>query len=848
MRLALLAAAWLVGLLLGFRLTVPSLPIGLLSGAALALALLLVLSRRPVWPPIICGMLLLGLWRVEISDDAAMELVVLPGQEVSLRGRIADDPESTSRRVRLVLSLDAIDRGSGWQQLDGKALAYAEPPDPLVATREPPYFRKGEFLTLQGTLRSPEPIEDFDYPAYLASQGISGVLWSRRSEWVPEKSGQHWITSRIFDLRLDLSRSLESALPLPHSSLAQALLLGVRGTLSPGLIQDFRNTGTSHLLAISGMHVGILLAMVIGASAWALGRQRRVYLLLSLSAMWLYALISGLPVSVVRAAVMGSIYLAALGLGRPQSALPPLAISAIVITAFDPLALKQVSFHLSFAAMAGIIIALGCRDRVSAAIPWSSDAHGPWWSVWLTSLAGWLVSALVVSLGATLATLPLVAFNFGRIPLLGIPATILALPVLPFILVGSLATALAGLIHPGLAQVVGVTAWIPLSYLLAVVSHFPGPTVSGDWISLPLVWGWYLATGLLVLTPRSWRYFKRLPQRIKANVAGKLAGGATSPGLRRDGQMPNRALTFTVMGVGLMLAVSNVLLWGQFLARPDGDLHVYFFDVGQGDSILIVTPRGRQVLIDGGPTSESAATALSAALPFWDRSLDLVALTHLDEDHSRGLLQVMDRYRVGVALVGVEDSTAPLYPQWQAVIHRNHSRVIKLAAGEQLALDDGVVLETLNPSASPIRGAPSDRNNNALVFRLVYQEVSFMLTGDIEAEAERQLVNNSPDLEADVLKVAHHGSNTSTTAAFLEAVRPTVAVISAGADNRFGHPHAGVLARLEQALGAGQVYQTARQGTIEFITDGHRLLVEPQRAASRDSGRGSGPGITPQDH
>ena len=272
-----------------------------------------------------------------------------------------------------------------------------------------------------------------------------------------------------------------------------------------------------------------------------------------------------------------------------------------------------------------------------------------------------------------------------------------------------------------------------------------------------------------------------------------------------------------------MLVVVNVLFWGQLFGKPDGNLRVYFLDVGQGDSTPIVTPNGRQVLIDRVPKLESA----TIALPPQYRGLNLVALTHLYVEHSRGRLKVSDRYRVRAALMGIQDSTATLYPQRQAAIDRNHASLVELSAGR--VLDDRVVLETVHPSALPLNGSPSDPNNNALVFRLVYDEISFLLTADIEAETERQIHRNSPGLDVDILKASHHGSKTSTRSASLEADSPTVVVISAGADNRYGHPKAQVLTRLEQTVGAYRFYQAAQEGCIDLFTDGYSLWVESQK-------------------
>ena len=332
-------------------------PLLLLALSTLPLGLLLKLVGMSPWPVVLAGVLLLGVWRLEFSDAPAPALVDGYAQEVLIQGQVVSDPEATAQRIKFVLEAESMDRGGEWEQASGRVLVYAEPPPSLVSAREPPYFKNGDILRLQGNWQRPEPTADFDYPSYLASQGIESILWSREVEWLRGPSAGNW-RSWIFDLRRELSQSIESASPTPQSALAQALLLGLRGQLPDDVVEDFRSTGTSHLLAISGLHVGVLLVMSLGAATWLLGKQHLDYLLLPLAAIWLYALISGLPVSVTRAAIMGSLYMLALAVGRPQSALPPLALSAMLITALAPKALTQISFQLSFTAMAGIILAL----------------------------------------------------------------------------------------------------------------------------------------------------------------------------------------------------------------------------------------------------------------------------------------------------------------------------------------------------------------------------------------------------------------------------------------------------------------------------------------------------------
>jgi competence protein ComEC len=214
-------------------------------------------------------------------------------------------------------------------------------------------------------------------------------------------------------------------------------------------------------------------------------------------------------------------------------------------------------------------------------------------------------------------------------------------------------------------------------------------------------------------------------------------------------------------------------------------------------------------------------------MPKGDRSLDLVVITHLDADHSRGLIDVLDRYQVGVIVAGAESPTASMYAQWQAGVERNNIDVVSVHQGYSLDLGSGVVAEVLNPRSGIPVGESA--NNSALVLRLTYGSVSFLLTADIESETESFLTLMDAGIESTVLKVAHHGSKTSSTARFIHAVDPAVALISVGSNNSFGHPSDEVVGRLMRQIGGENIYRTDRHGNVEFVTDGVELWVETQR-------------------
>jgi competence protein ComEC len=277
------------------------------------------------------------------------------------------------------------------------------------------------------------------------------------------------------------------------------------------------------------------------------------------------------------------------------------------------------------------------------------------------------------------------------------------------------------------------------------------------------------------------------------------------------------------------LLVAAILASVTAATMPDDNLHVSFLDVGEGDAILI--QRGSQdILIDGGPSPQAICLGLGKSLPFWDRTIELVILTHPHSDHLTGLVEVLQRYKVNQVLYPDIDYDLPIYEAWLNLIDKETIKRTIAQAGQQINLGDRLIINVLNPPIPHLTGTESDIDNNGVVLRLSMGRASFLLTADIMEEAEFQLMANSADLSSTVLKVAHHGSNTSTTPQFLAVASPQVAVISSGKGNLFHHPSGEVMKRLEEKLGTGGIYQTYdketyKHQTIEFITDGERLWV-----------------------
>lgn len=806
MTLAYLAAGVIAGAALSLGWGSDAIPLWRPEGAVLALwavaAAAVVLAVRPrvlvLLPALVLLAFLTGLWRGGVDrSPQSPPPGVEQGARITLEGALLTDPGPFGDLVRIPLTVDESGAtASGSFTLDVLAERITETGR---FDRSPFEFRYGDRYEVTGTY---EPDATVDRIGFLRRPEI--VLLSEDAG----NAARRWLART----RARLATSVHAAMAEPTAGVVVAETVGDRTGMSPEMRTRFRQSGAAHLLAISGMHVGIVGVAAFAFAERLMGRRRRTYLLVPLAALWGYALLAGMSEPVTRAAVMASVYLAARTAGRQQTVLPALGLAAAAMVLFDPTSISRAGFQLSFAAVAGIAllgpplmrVADGLIERVTT--PGSA----------LRGVARGAAATFVVGTAATLATVPLVAFHFGQVPVWGVATTIAALPALPIVVVFGALTGAVGTFAPQVADILAWPAWIAGRYMIETVGFFaripPGPFDAGGW-SAGMAWLWYGVIVLVLGRSELLRFMSRAAAWVRD--ARRTRAALVPRGLRPA----PRGLILLALAVAVLPIVA-------IASRPGPRLSVTFFETDRGDMILIKTPGGRQVLVDGGLDPDGAVRALGEWLPFWDRSLDLVVLTHPHADHAGGLLKVLERYEVDRVLdVSVDYDTAT-YSAWDKAAGRLGDMRLDAAVGPWIALDRDAALEVVR--AGPLPGS-TDANDSSVVLRLRFGDVSFLLTGDITATAERAILDSGADVSSTVLKVAHQGSRGSSSAEFLEAVSPALSVLQVGGSNPFGHPHEDTLERLAAAAPGAPLVVTAQRGDVTVSSDGQRVWLRTER-------------------
>lgn len=701
-------------------------------------------------------------------ERAPLRLFVagLPDAEAPLRllGRAAADARDGGDVHVLLLDVEAVERGRQRLAVSGRVrLLVGGGAQALEVVQ-------GARISVWASLRLPRGFATpgaFDAEAQAFRDGVHAQAFCKSplllSHQPPEGGSLPFLLGR---LRRGARAVFAEYLPRGiEEALVRAMVLGDRSGVDRETSEAFRTAGTYHVLAISGAQVALLAAALLLACRRA-GLGPAPSALVISASLGVYAAFVGGDTPVVRAAVMAATMVLGRALDLDGDLANLLGLAALALLAFRPAAVGDVGFQLSFVATLGILVLAPGLRLVAGA-----------WPLGL----GW---ALAASLAAQLALLPLLALRFHQLAPAALLLNLAAGPLASAVLFAGLLLLAAACVSSALAQWVAVVAWGAASLLVrsgTVVAELPWLEVR---VPDPAWWAVLLHCCGLVLIAR-----------------GRL-------------------------GRGGLLAALGALAIALGTAPPvrDGRLHLTLLDVGQGDALVLRSPHGRVWLVDAGIATQRFDAGEAVVGPYlWRlglRRIEGLLLTHAHPDHVGGAPFLAAAFRARAVVEGV----APRHDASYARLDRALSSLALARASVRhgARLDwDGVAIEVLAPRASA-PPPPRARNDDSIVVVARLGVVRFLLTGDVEAASEPAAA-----LPADVLKVAHHGSRTSTTPAFLDAVRPRLALVSAGARNPFGHPHAEVLQRL-RASGA-LVLRTDEDGSVTVSTDGRRLWVRTAR-------------------
>ena len=726
------------------------------------------------------------------------------GERVIVEGTLTRSPEVSPRRVRLYVRVHTLVRNRRAIRTRGMVL--------LSLPQADDSLRYGDRIRFATRLRRPTNFNNpggFDYQRYLAARHIRATAFVKDPTGVIRvATGQGnvfrgWLEGLRHRIREFLrTHGSDSAGPI-----LRALILGERGAIPEEVKEEFAISGAAHILAISGLHLGIIAFILFRGLLWSLRQSERIALgtnvfkvsaLFTIPPIVLYTLIAGGRITTVRATIMIVTYLVSILIDRPRNLYHTLAVAAFAITLFDPVSLMEASFQLSFMAVLTILFLF---PRLSRLLKKEEILPHPQTGL-VHKLTLWGRDLLLVSFAAMIGTCPIIAYHFHRFSPMGLVSNFMVIPLLGFLVIPAalVAVFLAFIIAPLGVPLVHAAGWI-VDLTASAIHGFASLPGASFHVATPTLLEMILFYAFLFLLC----HIRRGPIFPLA-LAGVLCVGGADMSYWLVKTHWNRTLRITAV------------------------------DVGQGDCALVEFPHGKRALIDGGGFyDDSFDVGKNVVAPFlWKKKIqkiDFLVLSHPDPDHLNGLKFIARTFGVEELWDSGQKRNSRSFGELMGIMRDQGIRRMSLFREDSPQTIHGVVVQPLHP---PRGACQTDRvsprcttNNRSLVLRIIFGGQTFLFTGDIEKEAEAEMVAWATDLESRVIKVPHHGSLTSSTIPFLQKVRPEIAVISAGQRGLNRPSSQRVLDRYER-LGC-RIFRTDRHGAVTMETDGDWLRIDTFR-------------------
>jgi competence protein ComEC len=729
--------------------------------------------------------------------------------KITVEGIIAETPVSQTDRKILIINCLRILKDKSYLPVSGK-IRLTIPADSI--------FQYGDFVRFHSTVKKIYRFNNpgsYDYERLLSLRGIyaAGFIEDNSGIVLLRKDAASKMKLKLESFRAYLKEIILNNASSPQREIIGAMTLGSKHEIPLEVRDNFNKTGTSHILAISGLHIGMVAAtsfffffLLFKLSERMMLRFNIIKLASTAAFMMvlLYAFIAGMGITVTRAAIMAFVFLIALLSGRQKDMYNTLALAGIIILIISPEAIFDVSFQFSFLSVLAIIFIARRFDE----IPLKNFPFLPLWSQKVIRYIYWTI---IICAAATIGTLPLMMYYFNRVSLISILANMIVVPLLGtltlailmlFIVCAFFSAVLAGYFVK-IASFFTQTA-INIIDKLASVPYSSLNSFQPNLIEIVL---FYLSIYLLI---------KWLDERRRKKTD-------TDFSIHRL-----RALKYTLLLV--IIFFSADITYHSLKDRFSRDLKVTVIDVGQGNSTLVSLPGGYHMLVDGGGFAESTFDCGKSVLsPFLHHQrinrIDTVVLSHPHPDHMMGLIYMMNNFNVRQLWKSVVPVDTAIFPQWGRAIRINDIKVSTLSNTSPETIINGVIIKILWPpdySADKLQDLSFDEINDAsLVLKITFGKISFLIPGDISAEVEKKLIKSGADLKSDVLVVPHHGSRLSSSPEFIKAVGCRYAIVSAGKFNIFRHPHPSVVQKYKDA--GAVVLRTDMDGAITLTTDGNYL-------------------------
>lgn len=704
-------------------------------------------------------------FHIAFYNDRSYDLLVT--------GYLAEPPDYRDQYTNLTINVQAIDTGDGDLPASGHLLVRVE------SNEE---YQYGERIRLRGKVKTPPENEEFSYRDYLARQGIHSYMTSAEVTRLPGNDG-NLLYRFVYNFKSHLIDNTYRLFQDPEASLLSGILFGVDTGLPKKLQDAFKNTGTAHIIAISGFNIAIIAGLFFSFFKWML-KNERLGAALAVFFVFLYAFLVGGDPAVMRAAIMGSLALFARQVGRRNAGINTLAVVALVMALINPLTLWDVGFQLSFFATLGLILYAEPFSNITAHLIEKISGQDN------STVINIINDNVILTLAAQVMTIPLMAYYFQRISVISFIANPFILPVQPAVMIlGGLAVFVSLPIFP-LGQLLAWVAWPFAGYTIRMVEFFDrvpnGVIVLGD---VPL-WIIYMTYASLLLVTFNW---SAIQDWFKSAAASLRTVALT--------------LAFVVTFICMMI------FWIAAAKSGDGQFHVTFLEAGSADAVLIQTPQGRNVLINGGSSTSNLSDELGRRLPFFTRKLDWLIIASTEEDQLAALPRIVERYEPENVLWSGNVQASFPSRTLDEYFAENEIPVSRAEVGQRLELGDGAFIEV--QAAGP-RGS---------VLLIEYGSFRALLTIGISEGTFESLEFGNTIGKVDVLLLADSGYAPSNPPDIFENLNPQLVVLSVAAGDPDGLPSQDVLDSLE----GYSVLRTDRNGWIDISTDGVEMRINVER-------------------